>query len=106
MEGYFEHCVLSTLEELYTERTGTQTYSETFIAIQITELLKFMLCYSGDLGSRLDTLDGIETEKLFLSPNCFIVLKFISLVQLMLGWSMSMSPGQCSDRDRKDSDVK
>ena len=34
----------------------------TFIAIQIAELLKCMLSHTGDLGSRLDTLDNIETE--------------------------------------------
>ena len=61
----------ATLEELYTERTGPQTHSDryivlsfslTFIAIQIAELLKCMLSHTGDLGSRLDTLDNIETE--------------------------------------------
>ena len=38
-------------------------FTLTFIAIQIAELLKCMLCHTGDLGSRLDTLDDIETEK-------------------------------------------
>jgi len=35
----------------------------TFIAIQIAELLKCMLCRTVDVGSELDTLDDIETEK-------------------------------------------
>ena len=38
-------------------------FTLTFIAIQIAELLKCMLSHTGDLGSRLDTLDDIETEK-------------------------------------------
>ena len=39
------------------------SFSLTFIAIQIAELLKCMLSHTGDLGSRLDTLDDIDTEK-------------------------------------------
>ena len=31
--------------------------------IQIAELLKCMLSHTGDQGSRLDTLDDIDTEK-------------------------------------------
>ena len=38
-------------------------FTLTFIAIQIAELLKCMLFHTGDLGSRLDTLDDIDTEK-------------------------------------------
>ena len=86
------------------------SFSLTFIAIQIAELLKCMLSHTGDLGSRLDTLDDIDTEKkLSISPNCFIALKFISLVQLMLENGMRTGVRQClqvSERDREGSEVK
>ena len=68
----------ATLEELYTERTGPQTHSDrvhstqfliNFLAIQIAELLKCMLSHTGDLGSRLDTLDDIDTEKTVHIPK-------------------------------------
>ena len=69
-----------------------------------------MLFHTGDLGSRLDTLDDIETEKSCPYPqNCFIALKFISLVQLMLVHGMRTAVCQClqvSDRDHEGSEVK
>jgi len=30
---------------------------------KIAALLKYLICYTGDLGSRLETFDNIETEK-------------------------------------------
>jgi len=48
-------------------------------------------------------------KKLSISPNCFIALKFISLVQLMLVHGMRTGVRQClqvSERDRKGSEVK
>ena len=84
-------------------------FTLTFIAIQIAELLKCMLCHTGDLGSRLDTLDDIETEKSCPYPqNCFIALKFILLVQLMVH-GMRTGVRQClqvSDRDHEGSEVR
>ena len=77
--------------------------------VQIAELLKCMLSHTGDLGSRLDTLDNIDQKKLSISPNCFIALKFISLVQLMLVHGMRTGVRQClqvSERDREGSEVK
>jgi len=51
----------------------------------------------------------IQKKKLSISPNCFIALKFISLVQLMLVHGMRTGERQClqvSERDRKGSEVK
>ena len=48
-------------------------------------------------------------KKLSISPNCFIALKFISLVQLMLVHGMRTGVRQClqvSERDREGSEVK
>jgi len=62
-------------------------------------------CHTGDLGSRFDFLDDIESEKKqSISPNCFIALKFISHVQLMLGNGKRY--GTVSDRDYKGIEVK
>ena len=69
-------------------------FTLTFIANKIAQLLKCILCHTGDLGSRLDTLDDIETEKLSISPNCFIALKFISLDQFfVVTWVVKYAHG-------------
>ena len=51
------------------------SFSLTFIDIQIAKLLKCIFSHTGDLGSRLDTLDDIDIKK---TTNSFIALKFIS----------------------------
>ena len=65
-------CTLcSTLEELreqvpkHTVIEIVLSFTLNFIANQLIELLKCILCHShtGNLGSRLDNLDDIETEK-------------------------------------------
>ena len=78
------------------------SFSLTFIAIQIAKLLKCMLSHTGDLGSRLDIW-------MIFSWSCFIALKFLSLVQLMLVHGMRTGVRQClqvSERDREGSEVK
>ena len=100
LKGFQKHPKMETyflLREQDPKQTVTEyivlSFTLTFIAIQIAELLRCMLCHTGDLGSRLDTLDDIETEKnLSISPNCFLALKFISLN--IQDWGTSMSPGQ------------
>ena len=77
MAGCWVHCVLPwkncTLREQDPKHTVTEyivlSFSLTFIAIQIAELLKCMLSHTGDLGSRLDTLDDIDTEKTVHIPK-------------------------------------
>merc|ERR1712198_516975 len=50
---------------MYTERIGTQTHNDRVLYChsKIAALLKYLICYTGDWGSRLDTFDNIETEK-------------------------------------------
>jgi len=36
---------------------------------KVAALLKYLICYTGDLGSRLDTFDNIETEKNCSDPQ-------------------------------------
>ena len=72
-----------TLREQDPKHTVTEyivlSFSLTFIDIQIVELLKCMLSHTGDLGSRLDTLDNIDTEKTVHIPKLIqCSLKFIS----------------------------
>ena len=85
LKGFQKHPKMETyflLREQDPKQTVTEyivlSFTLTFIAIQIAELLRCMLCHTGDLGSRLDTLDDIETEKkLSITPNCIIVELFV-----------------------------
>ena len=79
---------------LYMVQSNCPDDSKKVKQLYVAEVLKCMLSHTGDLDSRLDTLDDIDTEKK-ISPNCFIALKFISLVQLMLVHSMRTGVRQC-----------
>ena len=75
-ENFILNCTATpycTLREQDPKHTVTEyivlSFSLTFIAIQIAELLKCMLSHTGDLGSRLDTLDDIDTEKTVHIPK-------------------------------------
>ena len=51
------------------EQEPKHTLTEYRVVIQIIGLLKCMLSHTGDLGSRLDTLDDIDTEKTVHIPR-------------------------------------
>ena len=67
------------------------SFTLTFKAIQIAELLKCMLCHTGDLGSRLDTLDDIDTEKTVHQCGLFCLLGRDQKIEMKLGCENIMS---------------